>query len=56
MNIVPILYAIGLTAGAIMTALFGWTDDAPILKNIALMVSGYCVGGLMLMIFESWDN
>ena len=51
-----ILYTLGLTTGAILTALFGWTDDAPIIKNLALMVSGYCMGGLMLLILENWEN
>lgn len=55
-NMPSILYAIGLTSGSILSAYFGWTDDAPMLKNIALMVSGYCMGGLMLLVLENMDN
>ena len=51
-----ILYTLGLTTGAILCAIFGWTDDAPMFKNLALMVSGYCMGGLMLLILENMDT
>ena len=50
-----ILYTFVLTAGAILSGFFGWTDDAPIIRNIALMVSGYCMGGIALLIFENWE-
>jgi len=50
-----ILYTFVLTAGSILAGFFGWTDDAPAIRNIALMVSGYCIGGIALLIFENWE-
>lgn len=51
----PIFYVIGFTAGWILCAFFGWSDDSSVLRNLSMMFSGFCLGGLAVCVIESSD-
>jgi hypothetical protein len=52
-----IIYAIGFTAGFLICAFLGWSDNySTLLTNLMLMFSGFCAGGMAICIFENWDN
>lgn len=55
MNLTSILYAIGFTAGWILCAFFGWSDDSSVLRNLSMMFSGFCLGGVVTILIESSD-
>lgn len=56
-NMMNIIYAIGFTAGFLICAFLGWSDNySTLLTNLMLMFSGFCAGGMAICIFENWDN
>jgi len=51
----PYLYTIGFTAGWILCAFFGWSDDSSVLRNLSMMFSGFCLGGLVVLLIEAYE-
>lgn len=51
-----ILYAIGFTLAFCICGYLGWSSDSIPLDNLLLMFSGFCLGGMLICIFENWDN
>ena len=47
-----IFYPIGFTAGFLICAYLGWSDFEPPYKQLLMMFSGFCVGGLAVLVIE----
>ena len=48
-----ILYPIGFTLMFCLSLFLGWSDTSIPLNNLFLMFSGFCLGGILVCIFES---
>jgi len=47
-----ILYPIGFTAGFFICAFLGWSDFEPPYKQLLMMFSGFCLGGIAVLVIE----
>jgi len=55
MNLTSILYAIGFTLGFCLCLFFGYSLDTPYYQQALMLFSGFCLGGMAVMVIEALD-
>jgi len=48
-----ILYPVGFTAGFLICSYLGWSDLEPPYKQLLMMFSGFCLGGIAVLFIEA---
>ena len=56
MNLTSILYAIGFTLGFCLCLFFGYSPDTPYYQQALMLFSGFCLGGMAVIVIEALDQ
>ena len=56
MNLTSILYAIGFTLGFCLCLFFGYNPDTPYYQQALMLFSGFCLGGIAVVVIEALDQ
>jgi hypothetical protein len=51
-----ILYTLGFATAFFVSLFFGWSDDTTALKQLTMMFSGFCLGGIAIIVIESMTD
>jgi hypothetical protein len=51
-----ILYAIGFTLALCLSVFFGYSEDAPYYQQALMFFGGFCLGGIVLLVIENFND
>jgi hypothetical protein len=51
-----ILYTLSFTTAFFLSLFFGWSDDTTLTKQLSMMFSGFCLGGIAIIVIETMTD
>jgi hypothetical protein len=52
----PIIYAIGFTLAMCASLFVGYSPDTPYYQQALMLFSGFCLGGMAVIVIEALDQ
>jgi hypothetical protein len=51
-----ILYTLGFATAFFLSLFFGLSDDTTLAKQLSMMFSGFCLGGIAIIVIETMTD